>query len=210
MEANEMQLLLKSNNGLNSLTHTLDKIIIITAPSGSGKTTIVKQLLQRSPDLAFSISACTRNPRPGEVHGKDYYFLTEKDFKQKIEEGAFVEWEMVYTGKYYGTLKSEVDRIWKDDKAPLVDIDVLGALNIKSQFTDKAIALFIKAPSIEELRARLTARGTETPQTLQERLDKAAYELSFADRFDRIIVNDNLEKAIEETLQVIRDFLQKS
>ncbi len=210
MEANEMQLLLKSNNGLNSLTHTLDKIIIITAPSGSGKTTIVKQLLQRSPDLAFSISACTRSPRPGEVHGKDYYFLTEADFKQKIEEDAFVEWEMVYTGKYYGTLKSEVDRIWKDDKAPLVDIDVLGALNIKSQFTDKAIALFIKAPSIEELRARLTARGTETPQTLQERLDKAAYELSFADRFDRIIVNDNLEKAIEETLQVIRDFLQKS
>lgn len=187
----------------------MNKIIIITAPSGSGKTTIVKQLLQRTPDLGFSISACTRNPRPGEQHGKDYYFLDEADFKQKIEEDAFIEWEMVYTGKYYGTLKSEVGRIWSEGKAPLVDIDVLGALNIKSQYGEKAISLFIQAPSVEELRRRLEARGTETPQTLQERLDKAAYELSFSDRFDRIIVNDNLERAIEETMQVISNFLQK-
>jgi guanylate kinase len=186
----------------------LNKIIIITAPSGSGKTTIVKQLLQRSASLGFSISACTRMPRPGELHGKDYYFLEETDFKKKIEENAFIEWEMVYTGKYYGTLKSEVDRIWSENKAPLVDIDVLGALNIKSQYADKSISLFIKAPSIEELRKRLTARGTETPQTLQERLDKAEYELSFADRFDRIIVNDSLERAIEETLEIIEDFLK--
>jgi len=187
----------------------LNKIIIITAPSGSGKTTIVKQLLQRVPQLAFSISACTRNPRPGEVHGKDYYFLDEGDFKRKIEENAFVEWEMVYTGKYYGTLKSEVDRIWSEGKAPLVDIDVLGALNIKSQYPRQSISLFIKAPSIDALRERLTARGTETPQTLEERLDKAAYELGFADRFDRIIVNDDLEQAIAETISVIDDFLQK-
>ncbi len=187
----------------------MNKIIIITAPSGSGKTTIVKQLLQRSPLLGFSISACTRNPRPGESHGKDYYFLDETDFKQKIEEDAFIEWEMVYTGKYYGTLKSEVDRIWSEGKAPLVDIDVLGALNIKSQYGAKAISLFIQAPSVEELRRRLEARGTETPQTLQERLDKAAYELSFSDKFDRIIVNDNLERAIEETMSVISNFLQK-
>ncbi|WP_118975546.1 guanylate kinase [Taibaiella koreensis] len=188
----------------------MNKIIIITAPSGSGKTTIVRQLLQRhAGSLGFSISACTRQPRPGEVHGKDYYFLSETDFKQKIEADAFIEWEMVYTGKYYGTLRSEVDRIWSEDKAPLVDIDVLGALNIKAQYGEKAISLFIQAPSIEELRRRLSARGTETPETLQERLDKAAYELSFADRFDRIIVNDNLENAIEETMAVISNFLQK-
>jgi guanylate kinase len=187
----------------------LNKIIVITAPSGSGKTTIVKQLLRRTPSLGFSISACTRNPRPGEVHGKDYYFLDEADFKQKIEEDAFIEWEMVYTGKYYGTLKSEMDRIWSEEKAPLVDIDVLGALNIKSQYGEKAITLFIQAPSIEELRRRLEARGTETPQTLEERLDKAAYELSFSDRFDQVIVNDNLERAIEETMSVINKFLQK-
>lgn len=187
----------------------MNKIIIITAPSGSGKTTIVKQLLQRSPLLGFSISACTRNPRPGELHGKDYYFLEEADFKQKIEEDAFIEWEMVYTGKYYGTLRSEVERIWSDGKAPLVDIDVLGALNIKARYGENAISLFIQAPSVAELQKRLEARGTETPQTLQERLDKAAYELSFADRFDRIVVNDNLERAIEETMAIISNFLQK-
>lgn len=187
----------------------MNKIIIITAPSGSGKTTIVKQLLQRSSKLAFSISACTRTPRPGEVHGKDYYFLTEPEFKGKIEENAFIEWEMVYTGKYYGTLKTEVDRIWSEDKAPLVDIDVIGALNIKSQYAEKSISIFIKAPSVEELRNRLEARGTESPQTLQERLDKAAYELSFAEQFDQIIVNDNLERAIEEALALIEDFVNK-
>jgi guanylate kinase len=187
----------------------LNKIIIITAPSGSGKTTIVKQLLQRSSKLAFSISACTRTPRPGEVHGKDYYFLTEPEFKVKIEENAFIEWEMVYTGKYYGTLKTEVDRIWSEDKAPLVDIDVIGALNIKSQYAEKSISIFIKAPSVEELRNRLEARGTESPQTLQERLDKAAYELSFAEQFDQIIVNDNLERAIEEALSLIEKFVNQ-
>ncbi len=187
----------------------MNKIIIITAPSGSGKTTIVKQLLQRSEKLAFSISACTRTPRPGEVHGKDYYFLTEPEFKDKIEANAFIEWEMVYTGKYYGTLRTEVDRIWSEEKAPLVDIDVLGALNIKSQFAEKSISIFIKAPSVDELRNRLEARGTESPQTLQERLDKAAYELSFAEQFDCIIVNDNLERAIEETLEVIDAFVNQ-
>jgi len=185
----------------------LNKIIIITAPSGSGKTTIVKQLLQRSSKLGFSISACTRMPRPGEVHGKDYYFLSENEFKNKIEEDAFIEWEMVYTGKYYGTLKTEVNRIWDNDRAPLVDIDVIGALNIKKQYGEKSISIFIKAPSVEELRKRLEARGTESPQTLQERLDKAAYELSFAEQFDTIIVNDDLDRAIEETLQVIETFI---
>ena len=185
----------------------MNKIIIITAPSGSGKTTIVKRLLEKSSSLAFSISACTRNPRPGEVDGKDYYFLEEQDFKQKIEDGAFIEWEMVYTGKYYGTLKSEVGRIWNEGRAPLVDIDVQGALNIKSQYPEQSLSLFIKAPSIPELKNRLVNRGTETEHSLKERLDKAEYELSFADQFDRIIVNDDLERAIAETMSVISEFL---
>jgi guanylate kinase len=143
------------------------------------------------------------------VNGKDYYFLTETEFKDKIGEDAFIEWEMVYTGKYYGTLKTEVNRIWDNDQAPLVDIDVIGALNIKKQYGEKSISIFIKAPSVAELRNRLEARGTESPQTLQERLDKAAYELSFAEQFDTIIVNDNLDRAIEETLQVIDAFISK-
>ncbi len=189
-------------------TIILNKIIIITAPSGSGKTTIVKRLLQQSLLLAFSISACTRTPRPGEIDGRDYYFLSEKDFKDKIKEDAFIEWEMVYTGKYYGTLKSEIERIWEAGRAPLVDIDVQGALNIKSLYGKQAITLFIKAPSLEELRNRLTARGTESPQNLEERLEKAKYELSFAGKFDHIVVNDNLDEAIERILVIIESFLK--
>ena len=152
-----------------------DKIIIITAPSGSGKTTLVKRLLQACPKLSFSISACTRNPRAGETDGKDYYFLEEATFKKYIDEDAFVEWEMVYTGKYYGTLKSELQRIWKEDKYPLVDIDVQGALAIRDRFPKQSLTIFIEAPSLEVLRERLLLRGTETPQSLDERVDKAAY-----------------------------------
>lgn len=187
----------------------LNKIIIITAPSGSGKTTIVKRLLSQSGLLGFSISATTRLPRPGEQEGKDYYFLTESDFQDKIAAEAFIEWEMVYTGKYYGTLKSELDRLWQQGKAPLVDIDVQGALNIKQQYPEEVITIFIKAPSMEELRKRLTARGTESLESLQERLDKAADELTYADRFDCIIINDDLEAAIKATETVIDNFLQK-
>lgn len=186
----------------------MNKLIIITAPSGSGKTTIVHRLLEQSSQLGFSISACTRNPRPGEQEGKDYYFLKEEDFKKKIEANDFIEWEMVYTGKYYGTLKSEVQRLWAQNKAPLVDIDVQGALNIKAQYPEQSITLFIQAPSLEELTRRLTARGTESAEGLQERLDKAAYELSFAAQFDRIIINDDLERAIRETLAIIDNFLK--
>lgn len=187
----------------------LNKIIIITAPSGSGKTTIVKRLLAQSTLLGFSISATTRQPRPGERDGSDYYFLTAADFQQKITDDAFIEWEMVYTGKYYGTLKSEIDRLWGLGKAPLVDIDVQGALNIKQQYPEQVMTIFIKAPSMEELRKRLTARGTESKDNLQERLDKAADELTYADRFDCIIVNDDLEAAIKHTETVIDNFLQK-
>ncbi|PQJ12791.1 guanylate kinase [Flavipsychrobacter stenotrophus] len=182
------------------------KIIVITAPSGSGKTTLVKRLLASCPQLAFSISACTRTPRPGEVHGKDYYYYTEAEFKQLILEDAFIEWEMVYTGKYYGTLKTELQRIWDNGQSPLVDIDVQGALAIKKKFPGITRTIFIEAPSIEELRKRLIARGTETEHTLEERITKAEEELKFAPQFERIIINENLDTATTELMQVIEDF----
>jgi guanylate kinase len=182
------------------------KIIVITAPSGSGKTTLVKRLLQQCAHLAFSVSACTRSPRPNEVHGKDYYFYDEQFFKQLIDSQAFVEWEMVYPGKYYGTLHTEMNRIWENGQVPLVDIDVRGALAIKAAYPQNALTIFIEAPSMEELRRRLVARGTETAHTLNERLEKAAYEVSFAPQFDKIVVNETLDKATEELLQLINDF----
>lgn len=185
----------------------MNKIIIITAPSGSGKTTIVKRLLESYPKLAFSISACTRSPRQGEQDGKDYYFFREEDFLQKIKEDAFVEWEMVYTGKYYGTLKSELRRIWNAGQFPLVDIDVQGALNIKKKYTDESISLFIQAPSLKELERRLRSRGTETEQSLLERINKAKDELTYAARFDRIVINDNLDTAVEEIKDIVETFL---
>ena len=183
------------------------KIIIITAPSGSGKTTLVRRLLAANPNLAFSISACTRSPRTGELHGRDYYFLSEVEFKNRIDEDAFVEWEMVYTGKYYGTLKEELERIWKSGRTPLVDIDVKGALAIQEQFPSSSLSIFIKAPSLQILRERLIARGTESPQMLEERLSKAEYELMDADEFNLIIINDNLEAATTELVNVSNNFI---
>lgn len=182
------------------------KLIVIAAPSGSGKTTLVKRLLAACPHLSFSISACTRSPRPGEVHGKDYYFYSEAEFKQLIEEDAFIEWEMVYTGKYYGTLKSELQRIWDKGHSPLIDIDVQGALAIKNKFPDIAKTIFIEAPSIDELRKRLNARGTETPETLEERVSKAQHELTFAPQFERIVINENLEDATAELMKIVEEF----
>lgn len=184
------------------------KIIIITAPSGSGKTTLVKRLLAAEPKLAFSISACTRQPRAGEVEGKDYYFLSEQAFKKNIDEDAFIEWEMVYTGKYYGTLKAELARIWAEGRTPLVDIDVKGALEIQKQFPGNSLSIFIKAPSLEILRRRLIARGSESPQTLEERVAKAEFELLDAEEFDRIIINDDLEIATRELLEMCQEFTQ--
>ncbi len=191
-------------------TITTGKIIIVTAPSGSGKTTLVKRMLAAYPTLAFSISACTRKPRPNEEHGRDYYFFTEEEFKRLIDEDAFIEWEMVYTGKYYGTLKTEVERIWSNGQAPLVDIDVQGALAIERQYPESALSLFIQAPSMEELRNRLIKRGTETPETLEERIKKAEWELTHAKYFDAIIINDDLDKATEELVNTIKDFLDKT
>lgn len=182
------------------------KIIVITAPSGSGKTTLVKRLLGACPHLGFSISACTRTPRVGEQHGKDYYFYEEADFKQLIDEDAFVEWEMVYTGKYYGTLNAELQRIWDSGHTPLVDIDVKGALAIRDKYPDKCVTIFIEAPSLEVLRERLSKRGTETEHSIEERVTKAAFELTFANQFDKIIINEHLDKATEELMAVVEEF----
>ena len=183
------------------------KIIIITAPSGAGKTSITRYLLGKYPSLAFSVSAATRQPRAHEKDGADYYFLSLDDFKQKIQHGEFVEWEMVYEGKYYGTLKSELERIWQAGKTPLLDIEVKGAIHIQEQYPHSTLALFIEPPSVDELRSRLEKRGTETVESLMARVNKASYELSFKHHFDQIIVNDNLDKACLEAEKAVTTFL---
>jgi guanylate kinase len=185
-----------------------NKIIIITAPSGAGKTTIVKQLLSEMPQLEFSISATTRTARETEVHAKDYYFLTQEDFHEKIEAHEFAEYEMVYAGKYYGTLKSELERIWSHGRTPMVDIDVKGALSIKEHYADAALTIFIQPPNEEALRKRLSERGTETQASLEERLGKARYELSFARQFDKIVINDVLPVAQAEVKALVEGFLK--
>lgn len=184
------------------------KLIIFSAPSGSGKTTIVKQLLKdESYNFCFSISATSRQPRHTEVDSIDYYFLTPEAFREKVEEDAFLEWEEVYTDKYYGTLKSEVERLLNEGKNVLFDVDVVGGLNIKKYYGDKALAVFVQPPSVEELQRRLTGRGTDDADTIKSRIDKAEYELSFADKFDVIIVNDVLEQAVEDTKRTLSKFL---
>ena len=184
------------------------KIIIITAPSGAGKTSITRYLLDKYPTrLAFSVSAATRTPRAHEKDGVDYYFLTLDAFKQKIQQNDFVEWEMVYEGKFYGTLKSELERIWQQGKTPLLDIEVKGAIHIREQYPQSTLALFIEPPSVAELRRRLEMRGTETVESLLARVNKASYEISFKHHFDKIIVNDDLSKACHEAENTIKEFL---
>ena len=190
-----------------TMINTQNKIIIITAPSGAGKSTITHYLINKYPALSFSISAATRNPRGLEKDGVDYYFLSEETFKQKINEDAFLEWEMVYEGKYYGTLRSELDRIWAAGKVPMLDIDVKGAIHVQQQFGDNCLSIFIEPPSVKELKKRLESRGTETPESLATRINKASYEISFNHRFTTSIVNDDLSKACAETEKVIKDFL---
>jgi guanylate kinase len=185
------------------------KIIVFSAPSGSGKTTLVKWLLEQGLNLHFSISATSRPPRGTEVNGKDYYFLTPEEFRRKIEENAFLEWEEVYTDKFYGTLKSEVERILSEGKNVLFDVDVKGGINIKNYFGAQALSVFVQPPSIDELRKRLDFRGTDSAETIQERLDKAAYELSFAPQFDRVIVNDVLEDAKKDCYEKVQAFLNE-
>ena len=184
------------------------KLIIFSAPSGAGKTTIVKQVLKSGFPFEFSVSATSRAPRKGETEGRDYYFLSPEDFRKKIDEGAFLEWEEVYPNQYYGTLSSEVERITDKGNNVLFDVDVVGGLNIKKKFGDSALALFIMPPSLKELEKRLRNRNTENSESLEKRLAKAEKELSFAPQFDKVVVNDNLEKAVVETIELIENFLK--
>lgn len=184
------------------------KLIIISAPSGAGKTTIVKEILKKDLPLAFSISVCSRDKRENEVDGKDYYFMGKEVFEKKIAKDEFLEWEEVYQGSYYGTLKSELNRIWDENKHVLFDVDVVGGLNIKKQFPKNSLSIFIQPPSIQELENRLLNRGTETEKTLAKRIQKAEKELEFAQNFDVIVVNQELETAIEEVFTHIINFIE--
>lgn len=185
------------------------KCIIFSAPSGAGKTTIVKNLLSRGLNMEFSISATSRKPRPGEVDGKDYYFLSPERFQVKIENEQLVEWEEVYSGTYYGTLKSELERIWSNSNHVLFDVDVKGGLNLKKIFGKNALSIFIQPPSIEELENRLRNRCTEDEESIRKRIGKATEELSFAPKFDFVIVNDDLKTAQDEAFEVILEFITK-
>lgn len=189
------------------MSATNGKLIILTAPSGSGKTSITRYLIGKYPRLSFSISATTRAPRGTEKDGVEYHFLSVDDFRARIDANEFIEWEMVYEGKYYGTLKSELQRIWNEGKVPMLDIDVKGAIHVQQQFAGDCLSIFIQPPSVAELRRRLEARGTETPESLETRVNKASYEMSFNHHFTKTILNEELDKACAETEQVIKDFL---
>lgn len=185
------------------------KMIILTAPSGAGKSSIAQYLLQKHSDkLAFSISATTRAPRGAEQNGVEYYFLSVDTFKENIQKEAFLEWEMVYEGKYYGTLKAELKRIWDSGKLPIMDIDVKGAIHVRKQFGQECLSIFIQPPSVDALEQRLKARGTETPQSIQTRLNKAKYELSFQPHFDKTVINEHLDEACKQAEKLILDFIQ--
>ena len=183
------------------------KFVIVSAPSGAGKTTIVKKLMEAFPVLEFSVSAASRPPRPHEVDGKDYYFITSESFRELIEKGELLEWQEVYKDHYYGTLKSEVERIWKKNHHVLFDVDVQGGMNLKKEFPDISLALFIMPPTLQELEERLRRRGTETEDSIKTRIAKASSEITFANHFDRIIINDILEQAVEQAIEQVRQFL---
>lgn len=186
----------------------IGKVVIFSAPSGAGKTTLVQWLLQQNLNLQFSVSATSRPRRGAEVHGKDYFFLTPLEFRIKIAEDAFLEWEEVYEDKYYGTLKEEVSRMLDEGKNVLFDVDVKGGINIKNYFADEALSFFVQPPSIEVLEKRLVGRATDSPEIIRERVSKASFELTFAEQFDVIIVNDVLETAQQECLQKVVSFLK--
>ncbi len=183
------------------------KMIVITAPSGAGKTSITHHLMKVFPQLAFSISAATREPRVNERDGVDYYFISQDDFQQKILNEEFVEWEMVYEGKYYGTLKSELKRMWSKEQIPVLDIDVQGTIHVQKEYPVNSLFIFIKPPSIDELKNRLQSRGTETEESLQTRISKAAYELSFVNQFKNVIENKDFNTACAEVEKIVAAFI---
>ena len=183
------------------------KLVIFSAPSGAGKSTLVNYLLPQFPQLSFSISATSRAPRGQEEHGKDYYFLSSEEFKMRVAQDELLEWEEVYSGTYYGTLRTEVERIWSEGKVVVFDIDVVGALNLKKQFGDRALALFVQAPSVEILEQRLRGRGTDSEEKIQQRVAKATIEMARAPEFDKVVVNDDLNTAKAEALTILKDFL---
>ncbi|MDE7069342.1 MAG: guanylate kinase [Alistipes sp.] len=186
----------------------MERLVIFSAPSGSGKTTIVRELLKRFPQFEFSISATSRAPRGAERDGVDYYFLSSEEFRRAVAEDRFVEWEEVYSGTCYGTLRSEMERIWGKGNVIVFDVDVMGGLNLKRIFGDRACALFIMPPSIETLRERLVGRGTDSAETIERRLAKAEFELSKAPGFDHVVVNDDLQTAVDEAASILSDFLK--
>lgn len=185
----------------------MNKVIIFSAPSGSGKTTLVKYCLQQFPQLQFSVSATTRALRGEEIHGKDYFFLSVEAFKKLISKNAFVEYEEVYHDKFYGTLKSEVERIWQSGKTVIFDVDVKGGISLKKYFGDKALSVFIMPPSVEELERRLVSRATDDPETIKTRVAKASEEMTYKDQFDAIIVNNDLDEAKNTTENILKNFL---
>jgi guanylate kinase len=183
------------------------KAIIFSAPSGSGKTTIVRHLLANNADLGFSISASTRDKRGRtEQHGKDYYFLTPQEFKERIDRNEFIEWEEVYPGNYYGTLKKEIERVWQEGKNVIFDVDVKGGINLKKYFGNRALAVFVKVPSVEVLRQRLASRGTETDEAISARVFKAEFEMSFHHHFDVVLLNQNKEQTLAEAQRLYDRF----
>jgi guanylate kinase len=185
----------------------MHKVIIFSAPSGSGKTTVVNHLIETMPELGFSVSATTRKPRETELHGREYYFLDQEDFENRIRNDEFLEYEQVYKGIFYGTLKSEVDRLWSLDKTVIFDVDVVGGVNIKEKFGEKALSIFLRPPSLGILMERLRKRSTEVEHQLQMRIDKAQYELQFEDRYDKVLINDRLEETLEKAEKMVRDFI---
>lgn len=185
------------------------KLIIFSAPSGSGKTTIVRQLLDVLPELEFSISATSRQPRGTEQNGVDYFFLTQEEFRRRVAAGEFVEWEEVYNGTCYGTLRSEMERIWQKGNTIIFDVDVMGGINLKRIFGDDACSIFIMPPSVEELRRRLVGRATDSEEVIEKRIAKAEFELSKSESFDHVVINDDLSEAVTETRHIIESFIRE-